>query len=266
MQPQTQGIKISQPGFNVQTCKDYELIFNSSWPSLAIVFDKTMAVTTDGNGNAAIPHSLGFIPLAMGWQFTDNTYSVSDGRFFVNIDKTNIYFPTLTANTTYYVNLKCYNIDITVPQNYLYLQPASVNSIYDPTYGVKVVKPNESITSSDLRSFILHSRAASPQVLAVVTEQSASIDEFNQAVISYTNPQGYTPWAFGYAQVNDPNWGEIYEWAPPVSQSYPSLQYNVLAPNTLSMTLSSSGGFTSNGSIIVLRDPLFASNSVQAVY
>lgn len=274
---QQYGIKIAQPGYDVRTCKDYNLIFNSSWPSLAIVYDQTMSVTTDQFGNAIVAHNLGFPPLSMAWNFTDNTFSLTNGRVFPSVDKNNFYLPELQANTTYYYNIKAYNLDITQPQNYTYLQPPAVNNTYDPTYGIKVVKQNQGITSSDMRAYILHSRCASPQVLSVVTDKvpynaSTGIG-YNNGVLTYTNPQGYTPWAFAYALVNNIFTNtQIYQWAPPVSQSYPILLFNggnygsggqqgLLTMNVLQISPTAV-----NGSIIVLRDPLFVANSVQAVY
>lgn len=251
MQQQTSGIKVAQAGFDVRTCPDYDLLFNSSWPSISIVLDKTLTFTTDQFGDFTLSHNLGFIPLNMAWQFSDSSMSLSLGRIFPNVDKINLYFSD-APNTSYTINFKCYNLDITIPQSYLYLQPPAVNSIYDPTYGIKVVKQNEAISSNDMRSFILHSRTASPQVLAVVTETSVENN-----LIQFTNPQGYTPWAFGYAQV-----GDVYVWAPPVSQDYPSL---VIQNNVVSMALNTSSG-TGKGSIIILRDPLFAPSSVQVEF
>lgn len=267
---QDYGIKISQPGFDVNTCKDYELIFSSSWPTLAIAFDKTMTLTTDGSGNATIPHNLNFYPLAMGWKFTDSTFTTSTGRFFVSVDKTNIYIDQQSslslANTTYYVNVKCYNLDITIPQNYLYLQSPAVNFPYDNTYGIKIAKQNENINSSDMRNFILNSRAASPQVLAVVTEKtnynSGSGIGNNSGTLTYTNPQNYTPWAFGYVEFVS---GGVtkYIWAPPFAQAYPLIKFN---NNVTTLQLINTPSNPAVGSLIILRDPLFVSNSVQATY
>lgn len=263
MPPQQYGIKIAQPGFDVRTCKDYELIFNSSWPTLSIVFDKTTSITTDSLGNAKIPHNLGFVPLSMAWRFTDSTMTISAGRFFPSVDLNNLYFGGLGANTTYYFNVKCYNLDITKPQNYLYLQPPAVNEPYDTTYGIKVSKQGQAITSTDQRSFILHSRSAGPQVLAVVTK--VTTDPFGQQALIYQNPQGYTPWVFGYAYLNNPSFGNIYQWAPPVSQSYPKLNINVDGPNTSSIVITPVNGVYL-GSLIVLRDPLFVPNTLSVVY
>ena len=274
-QQQTAGIKISQFGYNAANCPDYDLLFNSSWPSLAIVFDQTAAYTTDSNGNLRIPHNLGFVPLAMAWQLTDSTMSVSAGRIFPSVDKQYIYFLLqLNINTTYYLNIKCYNLDITVPQNYTYIQPTAVNTPYDKTYGIKVVKQNQAITSNDMRSFILHSRTASPQVLSVVTEKTPYNAQtgigLNGTVLTYTNPQNYTPWAFGYAQVNAFFYNvPVYQWAPPVSQSFPILQFNGGNYGTGGqqgiLTLNIGPG-TGKGSVVVLRDPLLAANSLQVQY
>lgn len=265
MNPQQYGIKVAQVGYDVRTCKDYDLIFSSSWPSLAIVFDVSGPYTTNSSGNIVIPHNLGFPPLAMSWQFTDSTMASQTGRVFPNVDKNNIYFlQQFAPNTTVYLNNKCYNLDISIPQNYSYLQPPATNTPYDPTYGIKVVKQNQSITSTDMRSFILHSRCASPQVLSVVTDQTPYNSQTgignNGSNLIYTNPQGYTSWAFGYAQITDFTYGNIYEWAPPVAQAFPILLFN---SNVVSLNIT---GGTGKGSIIILRDPLFAPNTVQVVY
>lgn len=278
------GIKISQPGFNALTCQDYELIFNSSWPTLSIAFDKTLSVTTDSFGQVTttIPHNLGFFPLNMAWQFSDSTLTKTVGRFFPNMDKNNLYLyesslastsGVLSANTTYYINVKCYNLDISQPQSYLYLQPPAVNFPYDDKYGIKVVKQNENIDSNDLRSFILHSRAASPQVLSVITEKSPLVNNSgnNNGTLQFVNPQGYTPWAFGYAyQLIGGN--NAYVWAPPTSQAYPRIFFGKgdipNYPNVdIALPLQNSPPNTPQvGSVIVLRDPLFVANYTQVTY
>ena len=61
----------------------------------------------------------------------------------------------------------------------------------------------------------------------------------------------------------------VYEWAPPVSQAFPTIGFNGgNYGNNVSqglITMSLAGG-TGKGSIVILRDPLFAANSVQVQY
>lgn len=266
-QQQTVGINISSPGWDSRTCPDYELIFNSSWPALPIAFDQTITVSYNGFGvptPATLDHNLGFVPLTMGWAFSDTSMTLATGRFFPNISKTTIYLPNGPVSTTTKFNFKCYNIDITKEQNYVYNQALNVQLPYDPTYGIKVAKEGKGINSSDMRDFILHSRTASPQVLAILTESSLKVTGvgLNYGTLSYTNPKGYIPWAFGYAVIVQGG-VETYVWASPGSQAYPKL----FLSDTVSMIV---GNVPPNvlpkASIIILRDPLFAPNDVNVTY
>lgn len=266
-QQQSVGIKISSPGWDSRTCPDYELIFNSSWPALPIAFDRTVTVSYNGFGQptpATVDHNLGFVPLTMGWGFSDTSMTLALGRFFPAVSKTTIYLQSGPAGITTAVNLKCYNIDITHEQNYVYTQALNAQLPYDPTYGIKVNKEGKSINSSDMRDFILHSRTASPQVLAIVTEASLKVTGagFNYGTLSYTNPKGYIPWAFGYVVIVQGG-VETYVWASPGSQAYPRL----ILSDTVSMIVANVPPTAlPKASIIILRDPLFAPNDVQVTY
>src|ERR1035437_9198424 len=125
---QTAGIKISQPGVDVTTAADYQLIFNSSWPSLVIGFDKT--VTVGAGSTLTVPHNLGFRPLTFGWFISNN---VSTGRVMpgfqpaISIGLNNIYLANTDA-VPYIVNLKCYNIDLTNQADYTLPQPPVIST------------------------------------------------------------------------------------------------------------------------------------------
>jgi len=273
-QPQTSGIKIAQPGWDSRTCPDYQLIFSSSWPSITIAFDQVVSGTTNSFGflKFTVPHNLGFYPLTMAWQFSDSTQTAQLGRVFPDMDKTNVYFNSrigqFTPNTTYYFNVKCFNLDISYPQSYTYLQSASFNTAYDASYGIKVAKSKKNVYSTDLRDFVLHSRAASPQVLAVITEQSLStpITSGNTGKISFTNPQGYVPWLFAYVAFKNTDGSTYYAWAPPYSQSYPAVAINTDGKGTSTLTIINTATALPYGSIIALRDPLFVSTYQRVTY
>lgn len=273
---QQYGIKLAQPGFDVRTCKDYNLIFNSSWPSLAIVYDQLITVTYDSFGSptpSTVTHNLGYYPLTMAWQFSDSTMTTSLGRPPLgqpNVAKNVFLMPTGFAfSATVYFNIKSYNVDVSIPQQYNYLQPPAVNNIYDPTYGIKVSKQNLSIQSTDMRNFILHSRCPSPQVLAIVTEKTPYNSGTNTGyqastnTLFYQNPQGYLPWVFAYGVVQSALTFNLltYIWAPPNAQAYPTVFFTNAGLARLGLFGSPTGG-----SIVVLRDPLFVANSVSVVY
>lgn len=267
MGAQTAGIKIAQPGFDARTCPDYELIFNSSWPTLAIAIDQTVNITTDATGAYTFTHNLGFPCLAMAWVVSGNT---TNGRTFPNITSTQLLFSGLTGqtllspNTAYTINVKCYNLDISIPQSYDYLQSAAIAQAYDPNYGIKITKQNKNINSKDLRDFILHSRAASPMVLAIVTEHSATVSSASLSILNYTNPQNYVPWAFGYVEQTSAG-VTSYVFAPIANQAYPTFSYSSVSVR-MSLITNGGGGYTGKGSLIILRDPLFVSSEVEVTY
>lgn len=253
MQPdvQTQGLKIARSGFDVRTCADYELLFNSAWPSLTVAFEQTVSATKVGAAYTfSVTHNLGFVPFPMVWVISNGT--IID-RVFPNItSSTASYsypnaFGVIGATATVKFHIICFNIDITQSANYRYLPPAAAKQPYDDKFGIKIVKDKKNIESKDLRDFILHSRTQSPAVLNVsVSDTSPMI---------YTMNAGYTTWVYGYATSDGTTWTN----APLFSQSVPDLRINNV--NTFTLT------FTGvQGSLIALRDPLFASTDIQVTY
>lgn len=253
------GIRITQPGVSVPYAADYQYVFNSDWPSLAIAFEAV--VTIPGTTyNFPVLHGLGFFPFIQVWNTTGdiNNGRVTNGIFF---DKQNVYINNTTASTITY-SIKCYNLDITNAKSYVLPQYPIVKTPYDSTTGIKVSKYGESIGSTDLRDFILHSRAQSPAVLAVITKSTTSND-----VISYTNPAGYIPWAFAFASTD----GVTYQIVRPgASQSLPAFTFSYPAGPTKGTVQLAFGnsfpGTTGQGSLVMLRDPLVVSTTKQVTY
>ena len=250
------GIIITQPGVDVKTAADYQMLFNSNWPSLQIAFEAVISVSANASGQVA--HNLNFFPLVMAWYSVNG---VSMGRWYgtTSFDKTNVYIAN-TGSSNYFgnrqttsnvvVSIKCYNIDISVSKDYTLPLPPTYKAPYDSSYGMKVVKNGKNITSSDLRDFILHTRAQSPAILSIVYTSTASS-------ISYTNPATYTPWVLGFISPQGDK--TKYQCFPPGgNQSSPNLvQLGTKA------TLVTAGGL---GSIVVLRDPLVISTKKQVIY
>lgn len=263
---QSFGIKIAQPGYDVNTAPDYALSFNSSWPQLPILKQYTVTVTPILTGGfwsydtQVFTHNLGFFAWSMVWE-TDAASNVGSIRTKRANKNLTISDNSVTWNPAIYnlvtvqplpitVHVKVYNIDISKHVKYDYLQPPVVQTSYDPNFGLKVVKEGKSIDSKDMRDFIIHSRAQSPAILAILTE----IDAVSN-IVSYTNPQGYTNWVYGYVK-----FGNNYLYTEAQGQSYPVYQF----VDGKTYSISTQG--TNKVSLVILRDPLFVAAKVDVTY
>lgn len=284
----TAGIYITQIGVSVQSAADYQFVFNSSWPSLAIAFDTVVNLAI--NQNITIPHNLEFIPFTEGMLLDINGNSL--GRIFaisenfldyqssvgLSFDKINVYLVG-SSTTAYQVNIKCYNLDITKQTNYTLPQFPTFKQPYDPSTGIKVSKFNKGITSTDLRDFILHSRAQSPAVLAVVTQASPSLPGATTGTVAFLNPTSkaqvsnhsvtYIPWTFAFYSSDGITY---FPLAPGNQQSGANFQLTQNINGFDGITVSGSGAVLANtnpgafGTLVVLRDPLITPTNIEHLY
>ncbi len=248
------GIIITQPGTSVETAADYQMIFNSNWPSLQIAYEDVVSITS--GSSVTSNHDLGIYPLTMVWKLING---VSQGRVFneVTFDKDNVYISGSIDPTVTY-SIKCYNLDISKSVDYALPKPAYINRQYDKTFGIKVVKNKKSIASEDMRDFILHSRCQSPAVLSIITQDKGTVYGVIN-IISYTNPANYTPWVLGFISPFGDN--NIYQCYPPGgNQASPA--FFQLGKTAVIWT----AGATGNGSLVVLRDPLVIPETEQVIY
>lgn len=275
------GIRVTQIGVSDPYAADYQYVFNSDWPSLAIAFEARVDVAY--LATVTVPHNLGFYPLVMGWSILNG---VSIGRTFgvsgnlsgpqndvaLTFDNNNIYLRNngIYNQVTYTVSIKCYNVDISKGVDYTLPQFPTVKTGYDPTTGIKVNKYNKSMASNDLRDYILHSRAQSPAVLSIVTQ--VSTNNLGGKFIGYNNPVGYTPWVLAF--VGGPGQKQTYQpLAPGAQQSgylfgIDSASQAVSNGVTQARLTSTFLSFPNNnfGSLVVLRDPLVVANTLQVTY
>lgn len=249
----TPAIQVCQPGYDVRTCPDWAYLFNSDWPSLAIVLEKTVTINP-GDFGKQIPHTLGFPPLAMGWV---ELGGLSYGRIANVQSTTNFVSVTTNGALTVPVNVtvRCYNIDISKEATYTLPKPAQAQFPYNKQFGMKLAKNNRAITSSNLNDFILHTRAQSPAVLDVATERGkyADLSGFPYS-ITYPLQTSYIPWVLGAVGFPD-NDNYLY-------YTISSLRYNS-ATNSLMLPFGEVGAVAS---LIILRDPLFYPSTVRVVY
>jgi hypothetical protein len=214
----------------------------------------------------------------MGWTILNG---ISIGRTFafsgnlagpqndvvLTFDNANVY---LTNNgvfnqVTYTVSIKCYNIDISKAVDYTLPAQPTQRRVYDPSTGIKVVKNDQSIGSTDLRDFILHSRAQSPAILSMVTTVT-------NGKIGYTNPVGYVPWTLAF--VGGPGQHTTYKPLAPGTQQSGYIFKLMSAATATSLSVpqayigSSFLAYPNNnfGTLVVLRDPLVVASTKQVTY
>jgi hypothetical protein len=297
------GIRVTQPGVSVPYAADYQYVFNSDWPSLAIAFETTIALSNTTT-RTVIPHPLGFVPFMMCWILNNGTtigracirlsYSNYGSNIWAGIDSSNIYIygpatynysspPVLVPadpTITYQVNIKLYNLDITKSVDYTLPKLPVTQNKYDPSTGIKVTKYSKSMGSNDLRDYILHSRAQSPAVLSIVA--NASTYSYNGTIFDwyvYRNPVSYTPYSIGYIHstgfnlggkpISDSMWGEIEAGS---QQSIP--MFRIISPGAppadfygcYMSGISSTNAVGDKASIVVLRDPLIIPNTLRVIY
>lgn len=258
----TPALQVCQPGFDVRKCPDWAYLFNSDWPSLAIVFETTVTVLA-GNTGQIISHNLGFFPLTSAWV---NSSTISYARLpqsLITVDQNNIvilFDPALTNIASATITVRCYNVNISKEASYPLPQSAEAQLSYNDKFGIKFAKTNRSISSKNLNDFIIHSRAQSPAVLTIATEKGKY---FNSAFadpgtgttapcIVYPLKTAYIPWIFGAIKFND----GTYRY-----HSIHNLTY-IAATNTLVLNI----GISGKGSLVILRDPLFYPNTIRIVY
>ncbi len=257
------GIIITQPGVSVQFAADYQMVFNSNWPSLQVAFDYTTTISP--NQTITVKHGLKFPPfhITTVCDLSGNfvTTDVASNYLQVRVTTTDLVLvPDFFLSTSQIVNVKLFNIDLTKQVDYTLPQPAILKTKYDPTYGIKVVKYGKSIGSTDLRDFILHSRAQSPATLSVITEKSAIVSPLGGGVkaLQYNNPASYTPWVFAFTGTTNVNTGIV---------SYSRAGFETQAVGGIRITGSLLNfNFFDKGTLVVLRDPLFLPQDVQVTY
>lgn len=245
---QDYGIKVARPGYDARTCPDWALLFNSSWPSLAVAFEVTIDIPTpDDDPIVTVAHNLGFPPLTIGWLMAEGvSYGRIDGSTITVTDTDIIFFgnPAFLAlpDIAGKVLIRCFNINCVQEQEYPLPISSSVKLPYDPSFGIKVAKSGKFITSNDLRDFVLHSRAQSPAILTIVQGNNS-----DPRLSTYELKTSYIPWVFALSE-----FGSFYPTA--------SIWYN---PATNTITAASDNIAPT---LIVLRDPLFPSATVEVTY
>lgn len=255
---QDYGIRISKAGFDANTAADKDLLYDSAWPSIQIV--KVIPFT---GSTFVFPHGLDFPPLAILMRLDGTT--IQGVMTSPSADEINVYIPTSSSDPG---TIIIYNINLSVDVEYPYTTKSGAAGVYNPDYGIKMVKTGLPIESTDMRDYILHSKCGSPLVLAVKTESTSN--PANPTVVQYTNRIGYPTLNFGFIRFPArTSFGSVtfqgtqcYLSAPLQSQSFPQ----TFTDGTTVYIQFGTGG-SIGGSVVVLRNPVFsATNTVSVTY
>lgn len=270
------AIQISQPGIDVLQAGSYQFLFNSEWPSLAIAWEAIADIPASGTAIYKIEHGLDFFPFTQVYFLTGGSNFEDSPRKYARLDEfMNFYigknhFFIYSLADPMRLLIRAYNINLEQSRAYPFVEPPVLQNVYDPSFGIKIAKKDKDINSTDLRDYVIHSRAQSPAVLSVVTESQTRPDPRfpDQSQIFYTNPEGYVAWVWAYFR-NEGYPSDIGE------NNYSSAGFAVQAVGglriegdtyTVNYFPDSVPGDARGATLVVLRDPLFASNLTEAVY
>lgn len=241
------GIKVSFPGINVKDAADYELLFNSSWPTLKIT--DSLRLSSAVYPGTAYTHSLGYVPLCIpfGRHASGANGIVTINRQNIAVDSQNVYTINAGGAPGFIEQLfQIYAIDIETTFTTNTVSSVSAGSIStDSNYGIKVSLPNKDISSTDLRDFTVHSSTRGPTVHAVKPGTTNG-----SGVFSYTHDLSYDPMFIVFYQydVTLPHRYVVFNGYAGISAS----------GQTITVTASASR----NVSIVILKDPLDPGDNV----
>lgn len=207
-------VKLAQPGYDVKTAGDENLIYSSNWPLLEIYAQDsaTLDVTTN---NLLARHDLQFPPMfwyfantdVTAWENFGNILPARRSEFFgpigdgtLSMDAGKLQYKAnsfpLTAGIVrlyYYI----FAVDLTVQFNAPIIKVGSIAGGNDDTFVFKVAKNGKDVNSNDLSDYVLHSRARSP-ILHSVNPSPGVVRQF---IVNHG--LGYVPMFFPYVKNAD---------------------------------------------------------------
>jgi hypothetical protein len=214
-------VKLAQPGFDVKTTGDENLVFNSNWPLLKIYKSGSYTISNLNNNQTITTHDLGYIPFI--WFFSNATIDswTNVGPFssaqrseyqgdlaggYLNITKDKLQFLTAGGGSAvgsisifYYI----FALDLDVAFKAPIIKVGGQSSVRSQRTVFKIAKPTKDITSARLEDYIIHSQARSPLIHSV-TPGNPTADATAAGGYSLTAPHhlGYVPMFFSFGRNN----------------------------------------------------------------
>lgn len=229
--------KLAQPGFDVETAGDQNLIFSDQFPVLK---EEKSGLFKGGFNN--YEHNLGYEPFYLIFDTT--------GRFLLGsggVDAKKIYGPTDGGTYRFHVyRLKLFeNYDAPA----LNVQFATEGGAGDK-FALKIAKKNKAVDSSDLRDYAIHSRARSPLIHKVNYQDWLPTAALGNHTVAPGLP--YNPIAFGFAKNTTTG---VTTNLISGGQSPPKLSRNGA---TGEININNAGTNASRTSIVIFKDPILA--------
>lgn len=258
-------IKLAQPGFDVNTTGDENLIYSSQWPLLPIAFQGSFTIPDVTVKTTILEHKLGFIPAF--WFFTNTTIDAWQNGFgstLVKQDRSEFFGPTggghigINDNKLQFVptsfteigSLTIYYYIFTIDITKLFQAPITkIGSVVGGSgdQGVfKIAKPNKNISSNNLSDFVIHSDCRSPLVHMV---------QPGTASTTANHRLGYNPMFFCYVENysnTEPGFFELV---------FSGSGGTSVLSSTINDVIYQTSGTTGRTSILVLKDPFSVSYS-----
>lgn len=280
-------IKLAQPGFDVKTAGDENLIYNSNWPNLKI-FDQGSFTTNSGASTPQLikNHNLGYPPLI--WYTSNdpiNYHSKLSGDTATGpaVDRSEFlgptsWFPVVTKDKLIYnagpggvnsldTHFYYYIFALDISKNYIapIIKTGAIGGAHDSRIKFKIAKPTKNIDSPNLEDYVIHSDARSPLLHSV---QVATIGDDSNSVggvgLTVFHNLGYIPIFFAFRHYKDdsfftPGNGTGEMWNPVITGTTGGSIFDV---DEKKITFS----FPVRGveySIVILKDPFLVDYSSQ---
>lgn len=256
-------IKVAQPGYDVKTTGDENLIYSSEWPLLKIYKDSYFKVSDVSQTTVIADHDLGFVPVF--WYFSNTALSAwsnsgvltqesrseffgPDGPGTISVNSTSLKYNGGSGGATGSLPLHYYlfTLDLTKQYKAPIIKVGSVGGLGDNKNVFKLAKPTKDINSNNLEDFIIHSRARSPMIHSVNPSNggtSSFIVEHNL---------GYSPMFFGYLKNTDGSYSLI-----------PSGQGGSSSLKSSEKTVTYTSATADEISIVILKDPFVLDYSIR---
>lgn len=213
-------VKLAQPGYDVKTCGDENLIYSSLWPLLKIYKQGPFTIGDLSKTTTVINHDLQYP--AFFWAFSNQTIDTyldsgvqhseqrSEYGFGLNVDTgklsyTGIPFSTASGQLKLYYYL--FALDLTKQFTAPIINVGAVSG-GGGSHVFKIAKDTKDVSSTNLEDFILHSQARSPLIHSV-NPGVVGEDIGGPKAFTVYHKLGYIPMFFGFTKNTDGSYSTL---------------------------------------------------------
>lgn len=253
-------LRLAQPGYDVHTAGDENLIYDSRWPLLKTVKQGSFKTGDATQTSVIFDHNLGYSPFF--WYFANtpitswsgSTVGIEERSEFMgaiggSIEATDKQLKFVGGSATGAAQLYYYVFALDLAKPYtapIIKTGAVIGQRGNDDRVFKIAKENKDIKSKDLFDYVIHSKARSPLIHSV-TPSKGAVKE-----LTVDHNLSYVPMFFGFQKT---------------STGYTNI-YTGSGGSTIFKGSDTQVSFTSGSalevSIVILKDPFDISYSVRA--